>query len=274
MGFGIKTRMKKWLGLGAEKPPMWHPDRGEDYKEFWTSMSATDDEALMATYGKPVSDEERVESCRYIADYIVDSTGIDKTKEALEVGCGIGTFSYLVGPLCKRYVGVDISSNMVRRARAFAEPRGGNLEFHTLERSDLGRFADETFDVVFFESVLMHLAREDCFNYLCEAHRVLRPNGRVYASFQNVMSDMGFKHFLRLAELVDKTGRGSVGRVRFHTGPELRHYAAMAGFEIDEKHSRLRPGDNDPSRHEARTISIVGSKTERPDWGVEDGYPV
>jgi SAM-dependent methyltransferase len=270
---GIRDRLKTLFSAEA-KPPPWHPDRGEDYTTFWTSMSQTDAEAQIATYGREVGDAERIQTCRYIARYIIEALEINETKSVLEVGCGIGTFAYLVGPKAKRYVGADISPHMVERARAFTRDAGGRLEFAVLSRSDLSNFADETFDAVFFEAVLMHVAREDAFNYLCEARRVLKPAGRFYASFQNLLQPLGFKHFLRLACEADQTGRHAIGRVRFHTAPELRHLAKMAGLEIDPRHARLELVENDPARHEARTLTIVAAKGEPPDWGVADGWPV
>ncbi|MBN1865796.1 methyltransferase domain-containing protein [Candidatus Sumerlaeota bacterium] len=270
----LKKLANRLLGRAPEPPPLWHPSRGEDYSEFWTSMSTTKEEALIATRGKVEPEDQGLITCEYMARYIVDALEIDKTKTVLEVGCGMGIFACLVGHECGRYVGVDISPNMVERSRLFTRELGDHLEFRTLKRSDLGDFADETFDAVFFEAVLMHVAREDAFNYLCEAHRVLKPRGRVYASFHNLLNPSGFRHFLRIASSADRTGRHAVGRARFHTAPELRKYAEGAGFEIDERHSRLELVENDSKRHEARSLTIVGIKSERPDWGLDQEHPI
>lgn len=271
---GIKRIIKKIMGRdsGEGQPPMWHPDRGEDYKAFWTSMSNREDEAILATYGKLVPESERLECCRYIADYIADALEITDEKEVLEVGCGLGLYAHTLGPRCKRYVGTDISPNMIAHSQRFTEGIGGNLEFAVLTHSDLRAFPDESFDAVFFEAVLMHIAREDAFHYLCEAHRVLRPAGRLYASFQNIMQVEGFQHFLRMTTEIDHTGNHAVGRVRFHTAPELRKLAWGAGFEIDERHARLGLEENDSKRHEARTLTLVAEKTGRPQWKPETGW--
>ncbi len=270
MGVGsILRKIAGKLGLGQcqrDDVPMWDSARGENYKAFWTNMSHSEDEAVLVTYGKPAPEEERLESCLYIADYITEALEIGADKEVLEVGCGLGLYARTVGPKCKRYVGVDISPNMIEHSRGFVKDAGGNLEFHVLERSDLKLFPDASFDAVFFEAVLMHLAREDAFNYLCEAHRVLRPEGRLYATFQNFLQPEGFRHFLRMTAEADRSGSHSVGRVRFHTAPELRKMAWGAGFRIDEGHSRLELEENDSERHEARTLTLVGVKTDRPEW--------
>jgi hypothetical protein len=44
--------------------------------------------------------------------------------------------------------------------------------------------------------------------------------------------------------------------------------AEGAGFQIDERLARLQPIENDPSCHEALTLTIVAVKSTRPAWAA------
>lgn len=97
----------------------------------------------------------------------------------LDVGCGTGS-SRTIYARAGRYVGLDHSFAAVRHARSV----------HGSERWVGGDalqlpFADRSFDVVAFSSVLHHIA--DRTAALREALRVLRPGGRVFAFDPNLL---------------------------------------------------------------------------------------
>ena len=97
----------------------------------------------------------------------------------LDVGCGDGLDALLaakrVGPE-GRVVGIDLTSEMVRKARDTArQARAKNVTFQDGVAEKLP-FPDESFDVVIANSVINHL----CFDKtaaLTEIYRVLRPGG-------------------------------------------------------------------------------------------------
>lgn len=97
----------------------------------------------------------------------------------LDVGCGPGSITVGLartvapGPV----VGADASHGQLERARRNAAESGvGNVEFRTALASELP-FSEGTFDAVFMNALLMHLA--DPRAALLEAFRVLRPGGVV-----------------------------------------------------------------------------------------------
>jgi SAM-dependent methyltransferase len=96
---------------------------------------------------------------------------------ALEIGCGPGR---LMRPMSRHFAeihGVDVSDEMVRLAR---ERLRGTPNAHTyrVSGSGLELFPDNHFDFVYSYAVFQHIpSREVVFQYLREAHRVLRPGG-------------------------------------------------------------------------------------------------
>lgn len=111
-----------------------------------------------------------------LENHILAGIELDPGAAALEIGCGIGR---LMKPLARRVacvIGVDISGEMVRRARArlAALP---NVQVH---RTDGGLFMldDSSVDFCYSFVVFQHFpAKEFAFAYFREVARVLRPGG-------------------------------------------------------------------------------------------------
>src|ERR1041384_661825 len=96
---------------------------------------------------------------------------------ALEIGCGPGR---LMRPLSRHFAeihGVDVSDEMIRLARE--RPRDiPQAHPHHGSGSDLAMFPSDRFDFVYSYAVFQHIpSRELVFQYLREAHRVLKPGG-------------------------------------------------------------------------------------------------
>jgi ubiquinone/menaquinone biosynthesis C-methylase UbiE len=112
---------------------------------------------------------------------ILDGLGLRPGMRVLDVGCGLGDdaveLAALVGPR-GHVTGVDLSQSLITEAfRRFAD-RGLPLEFEVGDVKAL-RFADESFDAVRAERVLMHIP--DASGAVAEMWRVLRPGGRMAA---------------------------------------------------------------------------------------------
>ena len=105
---------------------------------------------------------------------------------ALEIGCGPGR---LMRPLSRHFGeihGVDVSDEMIARARA--NLRGiPHAHPHHTSGADLAPFADESFDFVYSYAVFQHIpSRDVVMQYLREARRVLKPGGILRAQINGL----------------------------------------------------------------------------------------
>jgi ubiquinone/menaquinone biosynthesis C-methylase UbiE len=99
----------------------------------------------------------------------------------LDIGCGTGQSRQMYERHTKAYVGVDLSERAIATARA----RFPQSEWLTADARTLP-FPDESFDAVAFSSVLHHIP--DFPRALCEAGRVLKPGGAVFAFDPNLLN--------------------------------------------------------------------------------------
>ncbi len=104
----------------------------------------------------------------------------------LEIGCGTGLFTRDLAKTGARVVAIDISPELVERARReVPEP---TVEFRVDNAYDLDA-EDRTFDAVVGSSVLHHL---DVGRALAEFRRVLRPGGVLALSEPNMANPIIF----------------------------------------------------------------------------------
>jgi ubiquinone/menaquinone biosynthesis C-methylase UbiE len=102
---------------------------------------------------------------------------------AMELGCGTGVFLRQVADCGVGLVGLDLSHDLLERARGAV----GDLGNVRLVRGNAERmpFPDGCFDAVYGSSVLHHLELE---NALREVRRVLRPGGRAVFTEPNILN--------------------------------------------------------------------------------------
>lgn len=112
--------------------------------------------------------------------------GNPRARRALEIGCGPGR---LIRPMSARFGeihGVDVSDEMIARARE--KLRGiPHAHVHATDGSSLSMFADDSFDMVYSYAVFQHIPSKDVVrNYLREARRILKPGGILRAQFNGL----------------------------------------------------------------------------------------
>lgn len=101
---------------------------------------------------------------------------LDSSTQALEIGCGIGRLLRPLALRVDRAWGVDISEEMIAKAR-LALNGVENAEV-LLTSGDLAPFGDATLDLVYSFIVFQHFpAKRLVSGYIREAARVLRSNG-------------------------------------------------------------------------------------------------
>jgi methionine biosynthesis protein MetW len=148
-------------------------------------------------------------------------------ESLLDIGCGDGELIERVAQRYGRIVGADISPSVVQSA---ARRRGAMARWLTLDASRPLPFDDGSFDAVISLSTLQYLF--DPAAFLDEAHRVLRPGGRLVVETPNVA-------YLpqRLRLLAGQPIRTSFwkhgidgGNLHYFTVDSLRQLVAAAGF--------------------------------------------
>ncbi|MDQ6705972.1 MAG: class I SAM-dependent methyltransferase [Acidobacteriota bacterium] len=107
-------------------------------------------------------------------------------RRALEIGCGPGR---LMRPMSRHFGeihGVDVSDEMIRRAREKLHGVPNAFPHHSPD-SSLAEFADASFDFVYSYAVFQHIpSRDVVFHYLCEAGRILKPGGILRAQINGL----------------------------------------------------------------------------------------
>ncbi len=110
----------------------------------------------------------------------VSHSDIREGDVVADLGCGSGIDTLLAARRAGargHAIGVDLLHEMVERARRFAAEAGaGNAEFTRGEMEAIP-LADESVDVVISNGAINLSARKS--RVLAEAHRVLRPGGRL-----------------------------------------------------------------------------------------------
>jgi ubiquinone/menaquinone biosynthesis C-methylase UbiE len=151
--------------------------------------------------------------CAYLSRWIAPDADV------LELGAGWCDFANQVQ--ARRVVAMDLDATVRGAAAEHVEAVVGDC-------TDLGAFDDGTFDIVFASNLLEHLERADATKLLGEAHRVLRPGGRIILMQPNFRLNPGryFDDFTHVAVFTDQS---------------LADYLVSEGWSIDTVKPRFLP---------------------------------
>lgn len=159
---------------------------------------------------------------------------VQPTDTVLELGCDVGHIGREILPHCARWVGADISSNMLRVARRRLASFDA-VEFVKLDRTELTGVEDARFDKAYSVAVFCDLDKEDIFLYLQELNRALKPGGWLYFETWNLSHPVGWKRWeyeVRNWAHSAQDQRKDVARNQFMVPEEVELLARNAGFEI------------------------------------------
>ena len=220
-----------WEQNGAELEA--ETSRG-NYKDTWNAVSDNESSAKISVAG--YTDESEFErTSQFTLQVLQDSVGVNAEDVILEIGCGVGRMARTLSPLCRHWIGADVSENMLEHARARTGDLA-NVNFQPLNGWDLYTIEDGSIDMVYCTVVFMHLDEWDRFNYICEAMRVLRPGGRLYVDNYNLLSREGWDFFMK--NMLDYHPLQRPANISKSSTPqELCHFLAMAGFEDVRHHA-------------------------------------
>lgn len=151
--------------------------------------------------------------CRYLQRWIPADAAV------LELGAGWCDFANNVR--ARRVVAMDLDATVTRSAAEQVEAVIGDC-------TDLSRFTDGEFDVVFASNLLEHLEREPTRLLLSEAARVLGPGGRLILLQPNFRLNPGgyFDDYTHVAIYTDRS---------------LPDYLTSEGWQVTEVRPRFLP---------------------------------
>lgn len=196
------------------------------YKSVWNELAETEERAKLHVGGS--SDEAHLLATAYDTERTLEATvGIHLDDVILEIGCGVGRVGAVLAPLCRQWIGCDVSRRMLQYT---AERLAGcpNVRLIELSGFDLKPVEDASVDVVYCTVVFMHLDEWDRFSYALEAHRTLRPGGRVYVDNFNLCSDEGWKVFEQHRAIPPNDRPPHISKSS--TPQEIETYLRRAGF--------------------------------------------
>ena len=107
-----------------------------------------------------------------ILDVVQRRLGDPRSRQVLDVGCGVGKTDRLIAPHLGSLTGVDVSSASVDRARR----ENPQVRYEAYDGRILP-FQNEAFDAAFVICVLHHVLPKDRIPLLTEIKRVLKPGG-------------------------------------------------------------------------------------------------
>jgi len=197
---------------------------GTGYGGLWRPRDDDEARRLILNDGDPEAFER---AGRADAERLAALFGPDDV--VLDLGCGIGRVARYVAPGCRALWAVDASETMLAAARRRLESLP-NVRFARGEGTAMPAVPGGSVDFAYALLVLQHLEREDAFALLRDLRRALRPGGRAFLTFPNLLSDAYLDAF------VDQVDRGEVAnpaRARAYTPQEVERLLPAAGLPIE-----------------------------------------
>jgi len=158
--------------------------QAELMRRDWDARATENARYYVATGKEDWSDEEffRSGELTVAQEILTDMINICQGKDpqdmkVLEIGCGAGRVTRALAGQFGQVYGVDVSGEMVARARRALADRPNAQVFQNNGR-DLSVLGDTRVDFAFSIIVFQHIpSREIIETYVREVHRLLRPGG-------------------------------------------------------------------------------------------------
>ncbi|MBO9669784.1 MAG: class I SAM-dependent methyltransferase [Sphingobium sp.] len=174
--------------------------------------------------------------------------GLQDGMSLFDLGCGCGRTAEALmrSGWVGQYVGVDVTERFVAQLRSQCP---GYRAFR--HRSTNIPMPDDSLDLLFHWSVFTHLSLEECFLYLRDSFRALKPGAKTVFSFLE-LTDPGHRRVhLKRIDLVARGRKLGLLDTFLHRD-WLRYWAAEIGFEEPQ----FTDG-TDSSNHPAFWQSVV-----------------
>ena len=142
---------------------------------------------------------------------------------AVEIGSGLGRVCLALADRFERVVGIDVSSEMVTRARELVD--AGNVEFVLGDGATLAPVEDGSADLVLSFTVFQHIPDVKVIeDYIVEAGRILRPGGVLVFQWNNEAGSAAWR--------VRRMALGALQRSGVKREQHMRHDPAFLGSRV------------------------------------------
>ncbi|MFH1290648.1 MAG: class I SAM-dependent methyltransferase [Nanoarchaeota archaeon] len=113
-----------------------------------------------------------------VRDYLKKNKLNIGKKRVLDFGCGVGRLTQALAPFFKESYGVDISENMIKKAREYNK-FGNKCKYLVNVKDNLRIFPDDHFDFIYSSITLQHISQKYSLRYIKEFLRILKPEGLI-----------------------------------------------------------------------------------------------
>ncbi|MBT8335809.1 MAG: class I SAM-dependent methyltransferase [Gemmatimonadetes bacterium] len=164
---------------------------------------------------------------RYRIRKVLDIAAPAPTDRVVDLGCGWGTFEFVLADRVREIVGIDFSARSIELCndRLAREPRD-NVRFVQADAGDTG-LAAGAWDLVICADLFEHLYPEDSQRVAAEAFRLLRPGGR----FSVWTPHRG--HILEILKNNRILLKPDPSHVDYKSMARMKGLVTEAGFEIE-----------------------------------------
>ena len=101
------------------------------------------------------------------------------TDRVLDLGCGWGTFDFVLSPKVSEIVGLDFSSKSVEICNKLLKDKNlGNIKFICANATETG-LESESFDLIISADLFEHIYPDDFELVMDECKRLLKPGGKL-----------------------------------------------------------------------------------------------
>jgi SAM-dependent methyltransferase len=175
---------------------------------------------------------------------LLRQAGLQPSHTLVDFGCGTGRLAVHAIPALPegRYIGIDISQEMLRRLESRLQALSKETCRVSLVHgpSDPFPLADASVDMLCAFSVFTHMEHEDSYRYLLDARRVVRRGGRIVFSCLPIDSLTGQGIFKDSAS-VDLQRRWATPRSVVTSRDFMTGIAELAGWRLAD----WIPGDEE-----------------------------
>jgi 2-polyprenyl-3-methyl-5-hydroxy-6-metoxy-1,4-benzoquinol methylase len=142
-------------------------EREEKFHDLWANEIDINQLLVREAFESPTAYENK---------YVLSQIESIKNKNVLDLGCGAGEASVYFALNGANVFGIDISNNLLGKAKMLSEKYAVKIKFSRMQSGNLD-FKDDFFDIVYGNGILHHV---DIPSTLTEINRVLKPGGKAF----------------------------------------------------------------------------------------------